>query len=334
MDELLRALAGKAPEVGAAVLSNWIGRRLATAGATAGAAADALGVSPSAFRAYALGRRAAPPDHRLAKLAVLLSLPPDSFAAARVAIGSNALAVALGAAVLCAVNPGKEAGPKDVGAALAPESILAERRAEEGEPADGEQEEDEREEPEPETTDQPDVIAGEIAGYAAVWDELDSKEATLFRAGAFAETIAASQAALLYWEHAHSMLGKGGSTPIGATFSLTEDSIGLWMRAWIADTTLGRDVAKLMGVIEAAGLEMGASVAGFPIIWRPNFVEPPRAWERGVDAGPGALLSFDLKEISLAGFPALDSARVRLATDDPAAMIAAANDRLARITGG
>jgi phage head maturation protease len=127
---------------------------------------------------------------------------------------------------------------------------------------------------------------------------------------------------------------KGGSTPIGASFSLTEDSIGLWMRAWIADTTLGRDILRLMEVIEAAGLQMGASVAGFPVIWRPNFVEAPRAWERGIDAGPGALLSFDLKEVSLAGFPALNSARVRLAKDDPASMIAAANERLARITGG
>lgn len=202
-------------------------------------------------------------------------------------------------------------------------------------PITGEEPEEEEEEENPiNAGERPAIIAGEIEGHAVVWDELATKDATLFRAGAFTATLAESQARLLYWEHAHSMLGKGGSVPIGATFLLQEDPIGVFMRAWIADTALGRDVVTLMSLIEMAGLEMGASVAGFPELWRPNFVEPARAWERGVDEGPGALLSFSLTEVSLAGFPAIRSARVRLASNEPMAMLAAATERLARITGG
>jgi len=332
MDELIKSLGSEPPGRRATLLGYFILRQFAEKKITPAAAAEALGVSPATFGAYASGQRPPPPGHRLSRLEALLSLPAGSFESCRSALGSNVLGVALGSAVLGAASLGTRSGPKDFGSALGSEDILAGHISDPPTLSAGDENADEEAHASPE--ERPDIIAGEVQGYAAVWDELDSKNATLFRPRAFTETIAESQAVLIYWEHAHSMPDKGGSTPIGASFSLQEDAIGLWMRAWIADTTLGRDIVTLMGVIEGAGLEMGASVAGFPVIWRPNFVEPPRAWERGVDAGPGALLSFGLKEISLAGFPALDSARVRLATDDPAAMIAASNDRLARIIGG
>lgn len=319
MNALIQFLQTEVPEMRAHLLGQFILRHLTKTGVSPGAAAEALGVSRSTFYDYLSGRINTPPAHRLAKLAEVLSLPEGTFDLFN--------SEALGAEALGALTPrARREEPAEVLREDSDGQVLL--------PVDPVTGEDPDDEDEPETPeDRPDIIAGEVEGYLAVWDELE-RTGMLFRAGAFTETIARSQARWLYWEHAHTLPDKGGSTPIGATFMLQEDPVGLFMRAWVANTQLGRELVTLMRVAELAGLEMGASAAGFPVIWRPNFVEPPRAWERGVDEGPGALLSFDLKEASLAGFPALNSARVRLASDDPVAMLAAGTERLARITGG
>lgn len=334
-----------AEEVGAELRASLIGKFLlhsmATRGMTARKAAEAAGISVSTLYDYISGRIVNPPPDRLAALAGALSLPSQAF---------EFLRSDLGAAELGALDPiarrdghedeeeepavtrptddaDREPGDPDFGE---PEEVRAEPEpeAEEPEPAEAEPEE-------AEVTAAIDsgAVLGEVEGYASLFNKLDAK-GTMMAPGAFAAIIRASQALYFFWEHSHSLPNRGTSTPVGIIHSLTEDSLGLWFRAFVADTPKGREFMTLLEVGEVAGKAMGASVGGDPMEWQPGFKGETKVFERGVDKPPGRIVSFDLIEISGATFPALAGAFVRIARGDLADRIDASTDRISRILGG
>jgi HK97 family phage prohead protease len=322
---------------------------MAKRGVTARKAAEAAGISVSTLYDYISGRIANPPRDRLAALAGALSLPTQAFEFLRSSDGVVGVAEAGALDPVARRGEDEDDEEHDEPAVTRPTDDCG---REPGDPEFGEPCEEARQEPEEETPDpeeaEPETepeeaevtaaidsgaVLGELEGYASLFDKMDAK-GTAMAPGAFAAAIRQSQTLYFYWEHSHSLPNRGTSTPVGITRVLAEDATGLWYRALVADTPKGRELMTLLEVGEIAGKEMGASVAGDPMEWQPKFEGEPKVFERGVDSGPGRILSFDLKEISAAAFPALAGAFTRIARGDLAAQIDASTDRIARILGG
>jgi HK97 family phage prohead protease len=312
---------------------------MAKRGVTARKAAEAAGISVSTLYDYISGRIANPPPDRLAALAGALSLPSQAFEFLR--------SDTLGAAELGALDPTVRRGEDEDEEAPAITRPTDEAGREPDDPDFGEPEEA-RAEPDPEAEpegDEPEqaevtaaidsgAVLGEVEGYGSLFNRRDSK-GTMMAPGAFTATIRASMLRYFFWEHGHTLPNRGGSTPIGIIHTLTEDVVGLWFRAYVADTPKGREFMALLEVCEIAGKVMGASVGGDPIEWQPGLGGgETKVFDRGVDKGPGLVLSFDLLEISGAAFPSMADAFTRIARGDLAAQIDASTDRIARILGG
>ncbi len=335
-NDLMTFLADEAGELRATLIGQFLLHQMAKQGLTARQAAEAAGISVATLYDYISGRIKGPPASRLDSLAVALGLPSGAFEILRAGDGAT-----LGAAELGALTPAtRRDGHEDEEEEDGPDVTRAEPEPEpEIELQDEEPEPDEPEPPaedaEAEVTAAIDsgAVLGEIEGYASLFNKLDAK-GTMMAPGAFAATIRATQTLYHYWEHSHSLPRRGTSTPIGVTVLLAEDSFGLWYRSLVADTPKGREFMTLLEVGEIAGKQMGASVGGDPMEFRPGFTGEPKVFERGVDKPPGLILSFDLLEISAAAFPALAGAFARIARGDLADRIDASTNRIARILGG
>ncbi len=102
---------------------------------------------------------------------------------------------------------------------------------------------------------------GEIAGYASVFDNVDS-QGDIIRKGAFARTIAERVAAgkvLLMARHfAH---GGDVAEAIGIITEAKEDDKGLWIRAKLYASPMAQDIrAKIQLSPNAYGMSVGYSV--------------------------------------------------------------------------
>jgi HK97 family phage prohead protease len=158
-----------------------------------------------------------------------------------------------------------------------------------------------------------------VEGHASVFDILDLG-GDIVRPGAFARTIAETGGEIpLFWEHSHTLEGKGDSMPLGKTTLLEEDSRGLFFRGELANTSKSRDLAALMDVF---GLR---SSIGFDI--------PPGGQK--VDDGVRELLDLDLMEISIVTWPMNPAATARLVNiSDESEQFSAEVERLAAIAEG
>lgn len=158
-----------------------------------------------------------------------------------------------------------------------------------------------------------------VEGHASVFDVLDLG-GDIVRPGAFTRSIAEfGQQVPIFWEHSHSLFGKGDSLPIGVTTLLEEDSRGLFFRADLADTTKARDVMALMET-----LELRSSI-GFDV------------FEGGLTETESGIREFtDLKllEISIVTWPMNTAATARLAGKSVADIFAAGVERFADMLGG
>lgn len=85
---------------------------------------------------------------------------------------------------------------------------------------------------------------GTFEGYAAVFRNTDSYR-DVIEPGAFKKTIQESKRVKVLWQH-------DPHTPIGKPIQMEEDNHGLYVKAKISQTSLGRDVVQLMkdGVID------------------------------------------------------------------------------------
>jgi len=89
-----------------------------------------------------------------------------------------------------------------------------------------------------------DEDAGTFTGYASAFNNLDDG-GDIVLPGAFKKTIAERAHRIkVVWQH-------NWTQPIGKPLEMTEDAHGLFVKAYISDTSLGRDVRTLMrdGVI-------------------------------------------------------------------------------------
>lgn len=90
------------------------------------------------------------------------------------------------------------------------------------------------------------AAARTFTGYGSVFHTLiDSQVPTRILPGAFAKTLAGDRSRIkILWQHDETQ-------PIGRPLELKEDGRGLWLKAQLADTALGREVWQLMkdGVI-------------------------------------------------------------------------------------
>lgn len=80
-----------------------------------------------------------------------------------------------------------------------------------------------------------------IEGYASVFGVLDSYE-DIVEKGAFKNTIQGKNFKRIAFCYQHEF-----STVIGKIIELREDEIGLWFKAKISNTNLGRDLVELIG---------------------------------------------------------------------------------------
>lgn len=88
--------------------------------------------------------------------------------------------------------------------------------------------------------DELDEEEGIFSGYAAVFGNIDSG-GDVIEPGAFTKTIAEG------WERVKILaLHNDGWLPIGRPLELREDSTGLFIRAKISDTSMGRDIKVLL----------------------------------------------------------------------------------------
>ena len=82
---------------------------------------------------------------------------------------------------------------------------------------------------------------GIFTGHASVFNVVDL-DGDVVEPGAFAETLAtgaASAGVLIFGQH------EDRKEPLGRTLELREDSIGLYVKGQISDTTAGRDYRQL-----------------------------------------------------------------------------------------
>lgn len=87
---------------------------------------------------------------------------------------------------------------------------------------------------------------GIFEGYAAVFGNIDS-DGDVIEKGAFTKFLAGD------WSRVKILaLHNDGELPIGRPVELREDDIGLYIKAQISDTSLGRDIRKLLkdGVLD------------------------------------------------------------------------------------
>ena len=89
---------------------------------------------------------------------------------------------------------------------------------------------------------------GIFTGHASVFNVVDL-DGDVVEPGAFAETLAtgaASAGVLIFGQH------EDRKEPLGRTLELREDSIGLYVKGQISDTTAGRDYRQLIrdGVLD------------------------------------------------------------------------------------
>lgn len=343
-NELLTYLATEATQLRASLIGQYLLHELARKGMSAAEAAAAADMSVSTLYDYISGRITTPNEGKLAALADALALPVKAFELLR----ADDDEVEDDTEVRVADECGREPGDPDWG------EPCAEVRQEGDDEPDDEPPPDDPEEPSVEAAEDPETepaaeapspeaevsaavesgaIIGQVEGYASFFDRLDNK-GTMMAPGAFAASIRNTQAIYFYWEHSHQLPRRGTSTPVGVTYLLAEDAIGLWYRAYIANTAKGRELMTLLEVGEIAGKELGSSVAGDPMEWQPGFQGPPKVFQVGIDKPPGRILSFDLKEISAAAFPGLPGAFTKIARDDLVSQIDSATDRIARILGG
>lgn len=345
-NSLLTFLAREAaPELRASLIGQFLLHEMARKGMTARQAAEAAGISVSTLYDYISGRISNPPDDRLARLAEALSVPKEAFAFLRTHDDDEEAPALTRPTDDCGREPGdpdwgqpcgeaRQEGDDEPDDETPPDEPPADGAPPE---AEGEPDEDEETEGAAELEVRQAVdsgaVLGEVEGYASLFDKLDQK-GTMMAPGAFAASVRETQALYFYWEHSHSLPRRGTSTPVGITTTLVEDSIGLWFRALIANTPKGQELMTLLQVGEVAGKDLGASVAGDPMEFQPGFTGETKVFQRGIDHGPGRILSFDLKEISAAAFPALPGAFTKIARGDLASRVAAATDRIERILGG
>lgn len=123
-----------------------------------------------------------------------------------------------------------------------------------------------------------------FAGYAAIFDRPD-RGGDVVRAGAFARSLARSQAVPLLWQHAP-------ARPIGRVEYLKEDKRGLRVIGRLSDGAAGREVAALLKEGAVKGLSFGYRVRD------------------AKGEGPRELTELELVEISLVTFPMQPKARV------------------------
>lgn len=132
---------------------------------------------------------------------------------------------------------------------------------------------------------------GTFEGYASVFGVEDSYSDIVmhgaFRASLERHTAAKTMPALL-WQHRSDM-------PIGAWKEMREDDYGLWGKARLSDTAMGRDARELLKDGAITGLSIGFS---------------PVAWEHDKASKVTKLTEIDLWETSLVTFPANKLARV------------------------
>ena len=82
---------------------------------------------------------------------------------------------------------------------------------------------------------------GIFTGHASVFNVVDL-DGDVVEPGAFAETLAtgaASAGVLIFGQH------EDRKEPLGRTLELREDSIGLYVKGQISDTTAGRDLSLI-----------------------------------------------------------------------------------------
>jgi len=141
-----------------------------------------------------------------------------------------------------------------------------------------------------------DDSSGEFAGYASVFNGVDSYRDTILP-GAFAKSIKNNRPPSMFVNHESYMV------PVGDWISLAEDNIGLLVKGVI-------DLNHHMGPTVYSALKrqaMDALSIGFRI--------PIGGTEEG-DEGVRIISEIDLKEISIVNFPADDAARISVVKAD------------------
>lgn len=140
-------------------------------------------------------------------------------------------------------------------------------------------------------TSDADGTLGVIEGYGSVFD-VEDWYGHVVKKGAFVASLAKAKAdhraPALLWQHR-------SSEPIGVWDELREDDHGLYVRGRIADTTLGRDAYKLLGIGALDGLSIGYTAVRWAIDEKQDILE---------------LLEVDLWEVSPVTFPANEQARI------------------------
>lgn len=130
---------------------------------------------------------------------------------------------------------------------------------------------------------------GVFAGYASVFDVVDSQADVMLR-GAFEQSIAArAENVKLLWQHAQ-------DEPIGVVEQLREDVHGLYIKGrLLMDVARAREAYALL----KAGVIKGLSIGYSPMRYR-------------IDRASGVryLSAVELWEVSLVTFPANDAAQV------------------------
>jgi hypothetical protein len=130
---------------------------------------------------------------------------------------------------------------------------------------------------------------GVFAGYASVFDVVDSQRDVVLR-GAFADSLTARQGEIkLLWQH-------DMREPIGIIEELREDERGLYLKGrLLMEVARAREAYALMKTGAVRGLSIGYS---------------PRRFRVDPDSGVRMLAAVDLWEVSLVTFPANAAATV------------------------
>ena len=136
--------------------------------------------------------------------------------------------------------------------------------------------------------------AGVFAGYASVFDVVDSQRDAVLR-GAFAASLKAGHKVKLLWQH-------DMREPIGVIEELREDHNGLYMK--------GRLLMEVARAREAYTLMKNGVVSGLSIGYT------PKRYSTDKSTGVRKLQEVDLWEISLVTFPANASARISVVKQD------------------
>jgi HK97 family phage prohead protease len=147
---------------------------------------------------------------------------------------------------------------------------------------------------------------GAFAGYASVFDVVDSQR-DVVRPGAFRASLKTrTQPVRLLWQHQWEQ-------PIGVIDALFEDKNGLYMKAHLLlDVAQAREAYALMKAGVVKGLSIGYTV---------------KQAKRDPDTGVRQLLAVEVWEISLVTLPANEAAQVTVvkAVDSDANMAAFAH---------